>query len=637
MSSLPLAPAPGLMLVKAATAPDATLDASEPLALGRIAYENHHAAVFAAWLDLDAAQRAEALRDRYVFLSVCTGVAPHLANLARLDRELARRFVQECAAMLEAVAQSGVAFGEEWFHGLERLATALTEGNFLPEARACTTLALRTGAFRFPRLAQVLAVHAAYLDMLMGRRDQAAALALRLVRRPYLQPSRRDLPRLYQKLMHVLAASNHRAEYRQVLWLGVASPHARGDLSDLFAAQIARTYRGTLRAMLASDVPLLHRAVLPLASVARWLGRLPPLGGLRMQRPLQALRLGVLYLLDRATFLRGAGRRPAPAQAAPAAARRVLVTRAMGGLGDLLMMTPGLQALARRSPALQVDFAIPKSFHPVLDGLPGVRLLDINDADIDLTQYRRWVNLTDCPAGRREGQQSPNVRDNRIEIFARAMGVSKRRLRRGVGFLPFYRVRDDEAAAARQALATLNPRGLPVIGVQPFAADTYRNWPHMEALVARLAGQALVLVFHHEAFAGFEGANIVKVVKPLRQSIALLAQCERAVVLDSSFLHFTAALRLPAVAVFGAISGRVRTRDYPNVHLIAPAKDAFPCYPCWRHEHKPCHLTNGRESLCLRSIEVDRVMQAMATLPHAQASREGAWTRCKTWLFYGHD
>ena len=109
----------------------------------------------------------------------------------------------------------------------------------------------------------------------------------------------------------------------------------------------------------------------------------------------------------------------------------------------------------------------------------------------------------------------------------------------------------------------------------------------MERLVARIAEHALVLVFHHEAFAGFEGTNVVKVVRPLRQSVALLAQCERAVVLDSSFLHFAAALGLPAVAVIGAISGRVRTRDYPKVHMLAPAKKEFPCYPCWRHEQSP--------------------------------------------------
>jgi ADP-heptose:LPS heptosyltransferase len=554
-------PAASLSLVKGVAAASAAIDACEPLELIRIAYENHHAAVFHAWLDMADDERCKALCDRYVFLSVSSCAGTHLANLARVDREQAKRFVHELVDTLDWLGQGRVACGEEWFHGLERLAGAFTEGNFLLQARSTTELAFRTGAQRFPRLAQALAVHAAYLDAMVGRREEAAALALRLVRRPYLLPNRRDLPRLYQKLMYVLAGSNHLAEYRQVLWKGMASLHARSALSDVFVDQIVKTYRGAWRALLSREAPLVHRLVLLLGNAARLVGRVPPLAALRLQQPLHGLRLGVLYLLDRVSFLRMAGTQRRPAL--PTLPRRVLVTRAMGGLGDLLMMTPGLQALARGSPGLQIDFAIPKAFHAVLDGLQGVRLLDINEEAIDLTQYRRWVNLTDCPAGRREAQQSPNVRDNRIEIFAQAMGVSKWRLRRGVGFLPFFRVRDDESNAARQALAELNPRDLPVIGVQPFAADTYRNWPHMQALVARLAEHALVLVFHHETFAGFEGTNVVKVVRPLRQSVALLARCERAVVLDSSFLHFAAALGLPAVAIFGAISGRVRTRDYP--------------------------------------------------------------------------
>jgi hypothetical protein len=71
--------------------------------------------------------------------------------------------------------------------------------------------------------------------------------------------------------------------------------------------------------------------------------------------------------------------------------------------------------------------------------------------------------------------------------------------------------------------------------------------------------------------------------------------------------------------------------------MLAPAKSEFPCYPCWRHEHKPCHLSNGRESICLRSIEVDRVVQAVAALPQARPAERGAWTRFKTWFFYGRD
>ena len=149
-----------------------------------------------------------------------------------------------------------------------------------------------------------------------------------------------------------------------------------------------------------------------------------------------------------------------------------------------------------------------------------------------------------------------------------------------------------------------------------------------------LSAKSLVLVFHHQEFAGFNGPNVIKVIGPLRDSVALLEQCDRLVVLDSSFLHFSAALDKRAVAIFGAISGRLRTKDYPNVTLIAPSKQAFPCYPCWRHEHKPCHLTNGRESICLRSIDVGRVTDALNA---TSLNSRGYAPPAGSWLRYGHD
>jgi ADP-heptose:LPS heptosyltransferase len=649
-----LAPsANALSLVKGPVRPDGDVDFSAPLELGRIAFENHHAAVFHAWLDMAAEARRDALCDRHVFVSVSNCVGAHLADQVRLDREQANRFVEELCETVAWLAQGRVGFTEEWFHGLEQLAGALTDRNFVAQARAVTALGLQTGAHRFPRFAQALAVHAAYLDALMGRHNDAAAAALRLVNRPFLLPNRRDLPRMYQKLMHVLANSGHLGVYRQILWKGVSSLHARGALRDGLVDQIVKTYRGVFRAVLRGEAPLIHRLLLMLADVARLMAKVPVLSALRAQLPLRWLHTGCLYALDRLIFFRPAAawpQKPQRAEPVPlldrlrkwarpgvSGPRRVLVTRAMGGLGDVLTMTPGLQVLARRSPKAEIHFAIPQPFHALLDGLEGVRLLDINADTIDVTHYDRWVNLTDCPAGRVEAHQFPNVRHNRIEIFARAMGVSKRRLVRHTGLLPFYRVTDEERAWATQALAEMNPRGLPVIGVQPFAADSYRNWPHMAPLIARLSEHALILVFHHEDPAGFEGSNVVKVVRPLRQSVALLALCERVVVPDSSFLHLSAALGIPAVAIFGAISGRLRTRNYPNVHLLAPAKSEFPCYPCWRHEHKPCHLTNGRESVCLRSISVEQVIEAVDALPQVPARSGDGWTRLKNWVFYGRD
>jgi ADP-heptose:LPS heptosyltransferase len=621
------------------------------LNLGGIAYENHHAPVFHAWLGLPAAQRLDALRDRYVFFSVSTCVGAHLGELQRQDATKANAFAADILGAVSQLARERSGFAEEWFRGLEELVGAFTDRSDLPHAREIVAVAFQTGAVKFPRIAQTLSVHQAYLESVIGRREDAAAVALRLVRRPYLLPARRELPSLYAKLMYILAGSNHLAEYRLILWKGATSFTANAGLRETFVAQIVKTYRGALRAVLHGEVPLAYRLPFLVGNAARLAARSSWLTALRVPWLLRRMHLGALYLLDVASFGkpsisnmvmrdRSELRRPwrwhiGMPRRRPPPPKRILVTRAMGGLGDLLMMTPGLRALADKYPQAQIDFAVPKSFHAMFEGFAAVRLLDINDQEIPLARYCRWINLTDCPAGRTESRQYPNVRHNRIEIFARAMGISKQRLRAHGGLLPVYRVTADEHEGAKRQLESLNPRGLPVIGVQPQAADSYRNWPYMERLVERLAANALVLVFHHEELAGYDGPNVVKIVRPLRHSVALAAQCSRLIVVDSSFLHFSAALNVPTLAIFGAISGRLRTRDYPNVRLLAPSKDEFPCYPCWRHEYKPCHLTNGRESICFRSITVEQVLAALNEPPEGTAARASPWTRLVRWVRYG--
>ena len=217
------------------------------------------------------------------------------------------------------------------------------------------------------------------------------------------------------------------------------------------------------------------------------------------------------------------------------------------------------------------------------------------------------------------------------------MGIYKRRLINSVGFLPFYQTRNDELDWARVYLNQLNPKGRPVIGVQPYAADSYRNWPYMEQLVSELAKNYFVLVFHHEPIQGFEYESVEKVVQPIRKSIALASFCTKLIVLDSSFLHFSAALKVPTIAIIGAISGRLRTKNYPNVQLLAPRKKEFPCYPCWRHEHKPCHLTNGRESICLRSISIDSVISKLKKTEGKMPQLDFIGQRIIDWVRFGRE
>lgn len=615
------------------------------LNLGQIAYDNYHSQVFHAWLNVNEVHRLALATDRYVFLSICNCVHSHLTTLLAVDHQRTVQFVAFLTSLVNALVMKPAAFGEEWFKGLNLLADALATHNFVSEARYCVSVSLKTGVAKFPGIAHTANANAAYLDAMIGRKDKAGKAALRLLKRPYLLPNRRELPKLYYKLMYVLASTNHIAAYRQVIWRGASSIYADRALRDTFIAQIGKTYRGVFRAVIAGDISIAFRLSFVFGAIARAIATIPGASFLKLDGPARGLHLLWLHLLNLSKFSALPNTEESPIipnsffrigvpPIKRTKQRRFLVTRAMGGLGDVMMMTPGLLALKRRYPKTQIEFAVPRSFHPLVQGLPGITIRDINEDQLDMRSYSRWFNLTDCPAGRAEARQYPNVKANRIESFAKAMRISKWRLRFTSGFTPFYAIDDEEIRWAQEQLATLNPQGLPIIALQPFSVDSYKNWPYMEQLALELAEQHFVMVFHHESIQGYNHPNIYKVLEPIRKSVAFLSMATRLVAVDSSFVHIAAAIGVKTVAIFGPTSGKVFSRYYRNVTYVTPNKPDFPCYPCWRNEHKPCHLTNGRESICLRSINSKMVLRSLDnSTPYA--NKMPITKIIVSWIFYG--
>lgn len=288
-----------------------------------------------------------------------------------------------------------------------------------------------------------------------------------------------------------------------------------------------------------------------------------------------------------------------------------LVTRAMGGIGDLLMMAPGLEALARRQ-KVPVDFAIPRKFFPVFANSPHVRLIDIDGPAIDISRYRRFVNLSLCPAGRYESGARPYVKRGRVEIFARAMGVRLAELKAQGWRINAFGNAEEETFCD----AFLRDKGLgqrPIVGVQPYSRDSYKDHPAIGAIIAALARHYDVLIFHHVADGLPQGPGIATTAGvALANSLALVSRIDAMVSVDSAFLHAAAAHDVPTIALFGPTDARTFTRHHRNVTILWKPQ-TFACVPCWRNEDMACEITGLRSlSPCLAAITVDEVLGAVS-------------------------
>lgn len=277
----------------------------------------------------------------------------------------------------------------------------------------------------------------------------------------------------------------------------------------------------------------------------------------------------------------------------------IVVARALGGLGDILMMTPGLRALARKYPQHEVWFALPKGLMPVVQGLPFAKVVDIDGLALTQNTCAALYNLTDCPARQVERASLPHVTQNRIDSFARAMGVSAHDLD-ACGRQLWYAVSPEEAAEARAFLATVDCAPGSFVAMQPLSTDPYKNYGGMEELARKLAATKKVLVMHDRPFAGYEEKNIIKIYdRSVRQTMAILSMSAQIVSNDSFFVHAGAALRVKTLAIYGPTDGRIFTKYYATVTTVC-MEERISCTPCWRNAEIVCFQNTCTQSACLQ-------------------------------------
>jgi ADP-heptose:LPS heptosyltransferase len=569
--------------------------------LRELAFYGHREHVRALFESLPPAERGSHSTPE-VLRRVVEGSLARLRSPSAVSAELVqeRKFLESVVELFVSDSCARQVFPKEMFHTLHDWSEQLLLASRLTDAQQACTLALALGATTHPEIGPWIQLRLARTQMLLGDFESAYATLMGTYARLDRIADRNAVAALLDALCTASLQTRRGSVFKRLLVERLRVFHANVDERRAAVQLMHRVHRGARRLLAANELSPGDK----LLWLTHWVlhGAARRVGVRRAARLLERSALASAYVCQYGVSRRR-GRGSAPRIDA------TLVTRAMGGIGDLLMMTPGLRALKAMQPERPIVLAIPPRFFPLFEGNADVELLNI-DGDVEPAAYAQWFNLTDCPAARVEHMTAPRVKANRIELFARALGVRRSALK-AMDRRPRYVVSDAERRWRDLYFARVRLDGAVVIGVQRHTDEAYRDVPHMQRIIDALAREARVLVFGdrpqtEEARPGVLYTNGLD----LRKSFALASGCDLLVTPDSAFFHLSGALDLPCVGLFGPTDGRVRGHDYPRSRAL-DVRRQFPCVPCWRNEIIPCALTGLRPSPCLGHIEVTEVLRAV--------------------------
>jgi hypothetical protein len=295
----------------------------------------------------------------------------------------------------------------------------------------------------------------------------------------------------------------------------------------------------------------------------------------------------------------------------------------LGGIGDILIITPVAKELKKRGYEVDAVFGSPtgdaakllenaKLFRKIYmyrrmpqNGLDIVEMEDGDWAGIDfkkigydlVVDYKfavelnsHWKQMANGPGKEWFVSQNSNYM-NWCDIMLAWAGIDPTTVM-DEDKIPVYIMEPDEEAWARKLLWNNKPDI--VVSIQTNASSLVRTWYHPQRLPEEIKREypdkvVNFVVFDGEAWHHLKGKHdfpvvIPKDMDPIRASAALVGVSSVFIGADSGFSHIAEALKVPSVGIFTTVPAWTRTKYYKYAKTIEPIGDTFSgvqCRPCF--------------------------------------------------------
>lgn len=289
---------------------------------------------------------------------------------------------------------------------------------------------------------------------------------------------------------------------------------------------------------------------------------------------------------------------------------RVCVVRKVGGIGDVLMITPALRQLKKDFKNLHLTFAIDMHstgnnvYYELMKNCPFVDEL----IDARYVQHGKYDAVADISAVclRFERAELPPI--NRVDLFGRALGLRRVSDRRS-----WYKVEDVEQHWAELKYASYRDAGKKIIVLHTASMEEKRCWPIEKylqlvnkAVDEDLPVQFAVLDFNRKYQDWNKHSNVMNISNTdVRQMAALIEQADLFIGPDSGPMHIAGAVGTRSLVMFGSIPPQARINYYPSHEAVTLS--GLNCLGCW---YKPCPI----KTKCMTDLDAILVYRKMRSL-----------------------
>jgi len=282
--------------------------------------------------------------------------------------------------------------------------------------------------------------------------------------------------------------------------------------------------------------------------------------------------------------------------------KKILFVR-VGGIGDLILLTPILREIHRRWPTSQIDVVCNPEFGQVLEHLSYVNAIHPYPMTLAVAQgYDCWVFLENVI------ERGDGLELHSVDVVAKHIGLTG-----DFNKVQDYVVTADEATWARVA----HPRvpGVRRVCVQASASALNRTYPNkaLQEIVEKMLkdGWEVFMMGRPGEIRMDANANMPPTFRVItdghtfRHRAAVIATSDVVLAPDSSLLHVAGALGVPAVGLFGVFPAKLRVAYNP---LTVGINGTGACAPCF-HQNRM-----GKEFPDNCPSKKQRVCQVLATI-----------------------